>query len=486
MYRALADTRRQRGREQSGPHDHAIVLPPGSVLGSAKLGSVDGVPQTKYAKNGDTHLAYQVVGEGVLDLVMIESWVHHVEAFWEVPELARQRRRLAAIGRLIIFDRRGTGLSDPVPLDDLPDLETQVADICAVMDAAGSKQAAILGFTEGGPLALLLAASQPQRCRALVLFNTAARMSATDDYPWGAPEEVLLDVVRHQAESWTEANSEHVARLTPSRVDDPHFAEQLARLGRNAVRPGAVAHYYEQSVLTDVRELLPLIQAPTLVLQRAHDQIVRREVGQYLARYIPDARYVELDGVDHVWFTENADEVVGEIEEFLTGTRASQDPDRRLATILFTDIVGSTARAAELGDTRWRTLLDEHDAIVRQEIARFDGDEIDSTGDGFLATFDGPGRAIRCARAIRDALARVGIEVRAGVHTGEVEVRGERIGGLAVHIGARVAATGGAGEIVVSSTVKDLLVGSGLTFADRGEHELKGVPGTWRLFGAED
>jgi pimeloyl-ACP methyl ester carboxylesterase len=449
------------------------------------LRAVDGVPTTKYAKNGEVHLAYQVLGEGPLDLVLIESWVNHVEAFWELPELARQRRRLAAIGRLIIFDRRGTGLSDPMPLDRLPDLETQVADICAVMDAAGSKQAAILGVAEGGPLALLLAASLPQRCRALVLFNTAARLTAASDYPWGAPEDLLLDIVERQAESWAAGNADHVPLLAPSRVSDSRFTEQLVRLGRGAVSPGAVAHYFRQSVLTDVRELLPVIQAPTLVLQRAHDQIARPEGGRYLADHIPNAKYVELDGADHIWFTENADELVDEVEEFLTGNRASPDPDRRLATVLFTDIVDSTARAAAVGDTRWRALLDEHDVIVRQELARFGGREVDHTGDGFLATFEGPGRAISCARAVHDALDRIGIAVRVGMHTGEVEVRGERIGGLAVHIGARVAATGDGGDIVVSSTVKDLVAGSGLTFADRGEHELKGVPGAWRLFVVE-
>jgi len=448
-------------------------------------GAVAGLPRTEYAKNGDVHLAYQVVGEGSLDLVLIESWAHQVEAYWEIPELARQRRRLAAIGRLIIFDRRGPGLSDPMPLDRLPDLETQVADVCAVMDAAGSKRAAILGFAEGGPLALFLAASLPQRCRALVLFNAAARLTAAPDYPCGAPEEVLLELVRRQAESWAAGDTDHVAQLAPSRADDPRFAEQLVRLGRGAVSPGAVAHYYRQSVLTDVRELLPIIQAPTLVLQRAHDRIAPPELGRYLADHVPNAKYVELDGTDHLWFTESSDELVDEIEEFLTGARTSADPDRRLATVLFTDIVDSTARAAELGDTHWRALLDEHDTIVRHELARFGGREIDTTGDGFLITFDGPGRAIRCASAIRDALARIGLAVRAGVHTGEVEVRGERIGGLTVHIGARVAATGGGGDIVVSNTVKDLLAGSGLRFADRGEHELKGVPGMWRLFDAE-
>ena len=475
----------QRSKQTRPTHSGTRAAARARGIATLPILRAEDLPTTQYAKNGDVHIAYQVLGQGPLDMVLIESWVHHVEAFWEIRELARLRRRLASMGRLIIFDRRGTGLSDPVALDRLPDLETQVADICAVMDAAGSTRAAILGFTEGGPLGLLLAASLPQRCRALVLFNTAARLSADDDYPWGAPEDALLDIVRRQAESWAAGDSEKTARLAPSRSNDPRFAEQLGRLGRGAVSPGAVAHYFEQSVLTDVRELLPVIQAPTLVLQRAHDPIARSELGKYLAAHIPNARYVELDGADHLWFTENADELVGEIEEFLTGTRTSPDPDRRLATVLFTDLVGSTARAAELGDTRWRALLDEHDSIVRQELARFGGHEIDATGDGFLATFDGPGRAIRCAGAIRDALARTGLDVRAGVHTGEVEVRGERIGGLSVHISARVAATGGGGDIVVSNTVKDLLAGSGLMFTDRGEHDLKGVPGTWRLFAAE-
>jgi class 3 adenylate cyclase len=449
------------------------------------LGAMNVMPTTSYAKNGDVHLAYQVMGEGPLDLVVIESWVQHVELFWELSELARQRRRLSNIGRLIIFDRRGTGLSDPVPLDRMPDLETQVADVCAVMDAAGSAQAAIIGFSDGGQLAILLAASRPERCRALVLFNAAARLTATPDYPWGSSEEELLEVVHRQEQSWVTGDFDTLSWMVPSQVGNPRFEEQFVRLSRAAVSPGAVAHYYRQSVLTDVRALLTMIQAPTLVLQREHGLICPTDFGHYLASHIDNAKYVELSGSDHLWFTENADEVVGEIEEFLTGGRALTDPDRKLATVLFTDIVGSTARAAELGDRRWRVLLDRHDSIVRKELDRFGGHEVDTAGDGFLVTFDGPGRAIRCARAIGDGLMAIGLEVRAGVHTGEVEVRGEQIGGLAVHIGARVASTAGAGEIVVSSTVKDLLAGSGLTFNDRGEHELKGVPGTWHLYGVD-
>jgi pimeloyl-ACP methyl ester carboxylesterase len=443
---------------------------------------VDAPPKTRYARNGGVHLAYQELGEGALDIVEIESWVHHVEAFWAVPELARQRRRLAAIGRLIVLDRRGTGLSDPVALDRLPDLETQVQDVIAVMDAAGCEQAAIVGFTDGGALALHLAAAYPERCRALVLWNTAARLMQGVDYPWGAPERVLLDLVERQSADWADGNPGHFRMLVPSRADDARFAAEWMQLGRSAVSPGAVAHYFRQAVSVDVRNLLPRVAAPTLVLQRAQGPIVSSEMGRYVADHIPGARYVEIDGIDHLWFTEHADEVVDEIEEFLTGGRTAADPDRRLATVLFTDIVGSTAQAAELGDTRWRALLDRHDQILRAELTRFGGEEIDSAGDGFLSTFDGPARAIRCAAAMSDTLSGIGLAIRAGVHTGEVEVRGQHIGGLAVHIGARVAAKGNGGEIVVSSTVKELMAGSELTFLDRGEHELKGVPGTWRLY----
>jgi pimeloyl-ACP methyl ester carboxylesterase/class 3 adenylate cyclase len=381
-----------------------------------------------------------------------------------------------------MLDRRGTGLSDPVALDRLPDMETQVQDVIAVMDAAGCEQAAIVGFCDGGELALRLAATYPERCRALVVWNTAARLIQGVDYPWGAPEQVLLDMVERQAAAWADGNPGHIRMLVPSRADDPRFVAEFMQLQRSAVSPGAVAHYFRQAVCVDVRDLLPRVAAPTLVLQRAHGPIVSAEMGRYVADHIPGARYVEIEGMDHTGFTEHGDEMIDEIEEFLTGGRAAADPDRRLATVLFTDIVGSTSQAAELGDTRWRALLDRHDQIVRGELVRFGGKEIDSTGDGFLSTFDGPARAIRCAAAMSDALSGIGLAIRAGVHTGEVEVRGQQIGGLAVHIGARVAATGGSGEIVVSSTVKELMAGSELTFVDRGEHELKGVPGKWRLY----
>ena len=443
---------------------------------------MDTPPKTLYARNEGVHLAYQEYGEGALDIVEIGSWVNHVEGFWAIPELARQRRRLAAVGRLIMLDRRGTGMSDPVALDRLPDLETQVQDVIAVMEAAGCEQAAIIGFTDGGALALQLAAAYPERCRSLVLWNTAARFFHGVDYPWGAPEQMLLDLVERQSADWADGNSGYLHVLAPSRAGDTRFVAEMMQLSRSAVSPGGVAHYFRQTVSVDIRDLLPQIAAPTLVLQRAQGPIVSSAMGRYVADHIPGARYVEIDGIDHLWFTEHADEVVDEIEEFLTGGRTAADPDRRLATVLFTDIVGSTAQAAELGDTRWRALLDRHDQIVRAEITRFGGEEIDSAGDGFLSTFDGPARAIRCAAAMSGTLSGIGLAIRAGVHTGEVEVRGQNIGGLAVHIGARVAATGNSGEIVVSSTVKELMAGSELTFLDRGEHELKGVPGTWRLY----
>jgi class 3 adenylate cyclase len=446
---------------------------------------VDDAPKTRYARNGETYLAYQQFGEGPIDIVEVESWVHHVEAFWAIPEIARQRRRLASIGRLVILDRRGTGLSDPVAPRDLPDHDTQVADVIAVMDAAGVEQASILGFNDGAVLAIQLAAAYPERCRSLVLWNAAARMIHAPDYPWGAPEAVLLEIVERQAVDFASNDSGYLRTLVPSRAHDERFIQSLADVGRTAVAPGVVEHFFREVVLADLRGFLPLVQAPTLVLQRAEGPIVSPGMGRYVADHIDDARYVEIAGTDHMWFSEHADDVLDEIEEFLTGSLAAADPDRRLLTVLFTDIVGSTATAAELGDTRWRGVLDRHDEIVRSELARFGGREIDTTGDGFLATFDAPGRAIRCARAMGDTLAGIGVSIRAGVHTGEVEVRGEQIGGLTVHIGARVAALGDAGDLLVSSTVKELMTGSGLEFVDRGEHVLKGVPGNWRIYAVE-
>ena len=348
-----------------------------------------------------------------------------MELFWDIPELARQWRRLAAIGRLIIFDRRGTGLSDPVPLDRLPDLEPRWPT-SAKSWMPGSERAAILGFNEGGPLAMLRAASHRERCRALVLSNTAAKLTSASDYPWGASEDELLRSSTARPNRGLPA-AENVARFAPSQANDPRFIERLIRSGWGAVSPGAVAHYFRQAILTDMRELLPIIEFPTLVLQRADGQSLRLRLAGISLPHA-DARFVELNGSDHLWFTENADELVGEVEEFLTGARSLADPDRRLATVLFTDIVGSTARAAALGDRRWRAYWMSMTRCAG-ELARSGGHEVDTAGDGFLVTFDGPGRAIRCARAISDALDGTGLTIGAGVHTGEVEVRGEGIDG---------------------------------------------------------
>jgi class 3 adenylate cyclase/pimeloyl-ACP methyl ester carboxylesterase len=439
----------------------------------------------RYAKAADgTHLAFQVIGDGKPDILLIDTWVHHVELVWDIPERARFMRRLADLGRLIHYDRRGTGLSDTVAISDLPDLETQVADALTVLDAVGSEEAVVVGAAEGGPIAILLATSRPDRCAALVLAATAARMTSASDYPWGPPVEVMLEVVRRQAETWGRDDPQQFDMLVPSRADDVRFVASMNRIGRSAVRPGAYAHYFTQSVGTDVRDLLASVHVPSLCVAVAGDRLVPTAAVRHLAREIAGAKYAEVAGEDHVFFIGSGDLVIEEIEEFLTGARARPDPDRILATVLFTDIVGSTGRVAALGDRRWRELLDSHDAAVRSELSRFGGNEVDTAGDGFFATFDGPGKAIRCAHAITSTLQPLGLAIRAGVHTGECEVRGTSYSGMAVHIGARVAALAGPDEVYVSSTVKDLLAGSGLDFEDRGERELKGVPGTWRVYAA--
>jgi pimeloyl-ACP methyl ester carboxylesterase len=442
------------------------------------------IPVTTFARNGEIHLAYQVFGDGPPNLLLVESWVHHVELVWEFPDMAHVVRRLASFGRLILFDRRGTGLSDPIPLDHLPDLETQVEDAVAVLDAAGIERAAVLGLGDGGPVAMLLTAMHPERCSALVLFATAAKRTRANDYLWGFPETMVEEIVRDVSNAWISGDKEHPRWLAPSRAADERFVDQVLRFERSAVRPGAVAHYFGQTMNADVRHVLPAIQTPTLVLHRVGDRVLPMEHARYLAEHIPGAKLVELPGNDHLYFSEDPDALIEEIEEFLTGARAGSDPDRVLATLLFTDIADSTKLAAEVGDRRLKDLLDRHHAAVRQEIHRFRGREIDDAGDGLFAAFDGPARAVRCAHAIVEAVRTLGLQIRAGVHTGECEVRGQKLAGLAVHIGARVAARARGGEVLVSSTVKDLTAGAGIVYEDRGEHELKGVPGTWRLFAA--
>jgi len=434
-------------------------------------------PRTRFARNGDVHLAYQTVGAGALDILLVDTWVHHVEAVWDFPDFARFLRRLSSLGRLIHFDRRGTGLSDPVPLDQLPDFDTQVEDVVAVLDAAESQQPAVFGTNDGTLVAMLLAAAHPERCRSLVLFSPTVKHEQAAGLPMERIEEALREITDAVDDSG-------VYILAPSRVEDEGFDRNLLRFQRNSVRQGAMAHYFRQSMLSDIRDVPAKITAPTLVLNRSGNRIVAMELTREVASMIPNAKLVELPGEDHLVFSQDVDRITDEIEEFLTGVRTGSDPDRVLTTLLFTDIVDSTTRAAKMGDRRWRDLLDQHHDLVRAELDRFGGQEIATTGDGFFARFDSPAQAVRCALSATNGVVSLGVQIRAGVHTGEVEVRGADLGGLAVHIGARVAAAAQPGEVLVSSTVKDLLAGSGVPFEDRGEHELKGVPGAWHLFAA--
>jgi class 3 adenylate cyclase len=436
--------------------------------------------RTRYADSDGVSIAYQVHGAGELDLVFVSGFVSHSELFWQGPA-ARFFRRLAAFARLIMFDKREQGLSDR--LGRPPTLEESMRDVGAVMDAAGSDRAALFGVSEGGPMCALFAATYPDRARSLVLYGTYARMLAAAGYPAGIEEDALDRLGERMKQEW--GGPVGMRLWAPSSAEDPSFRDWWARLLRQGTSPaGAVAllNLYKQ---IDVRAVLPTIAVPTLVLQRAGDRMVDAGHGRYLAENIPEARYVELPGEDHLAIAGDQDALLDEIEEFLVGTRGAREAERALSTVLFTDIVGSTERARDLGDRRWRELLASHDELVRRQLRVHRGNEVKTMGDGFLATFDGPARAIRCAGAIRDEVRGLGLEVRAGVHTGEVELTGADVSGMAVNIGARVAALAGPGEVLVSSTVKELVVGSGIEFADRGPHELKGVPGEWRLFAVD-
>ncbi|HTS21151.1 MAG TPA: adenylate/guanylate cyclase domain-containing protein [Casimicrobiaceae bacterium] len=439
-------------------------------------------PETRFARSGSVHIAYQVVGEGPLDLVYVPGWVSHVELAWEEPTLARFLERLASFSRLILFDKRGTGLSDRVPDSQLPSHEARMDDLRAVMDAAGSKRAAIFGFSEGGSLAALFAATYPQRTTALVTFGIFAKRLRSEDYPWAPTPEQRERDYEVVARDWGGAMD--LANLIPSRIDDEAFTRRLATYLRRAASPGAAVALLRMNSQVDIRAVLPTIRVPTLVLHRIGDLDANIEEARFIARRIPGARLVELPGDDHLPWVGDQDSLLDELQEFLTGVRPIADVDRVLATVLFTDIVGSTDTAARLGDRAWRALLGSHHAMVRKELERFRGREVNTAGDGFLASFDGPARAIRCAFAIRDGARSLGLETRAGLHTGEVEQAGNELHGIAVHIGARVASAAGAGETLVSSTVKDIVAGSGIAFADRGLHALKGVPGEWRLYAA--
>jgi class 3 adenylate cyclase len=435
-------------------------------------------PETRYTKSGDLNIAYQVVGDGPLDLVYVPGWISNIELMWEEPGHARLLQRLASFSRLILFDKRGTGLSDAVPVDRLPTLEERMDDVRAVMDAAGSERAAIFGSSEGGLMSVLFAATYPERTSALIALAIYAKRLWSPDYPWAPTTEARAAEIEMIERTW--GGEMDISDLVPS-ADEAFKRRAVAYLRRSA-SPGAAVALLRMNSQIDVRDVLPTIRVPTLVLQRLGDRDVNVEEGRWIASQIPGSKYVELPGDEHLIWAGDVDAVVDEVEEFVTGSRPVHEPDRVLATVLFTDIVGSTERAAALGDRAWRGVLERHHAVVRKELERFRGREVDTAGDGFLATFDGPARAIRCARAIGEALTAVGLEVRAGLHTGECELMGDKVAGVAVHTGARVAESARPGEVLVSSTVKDLVAGSGIEFEDRGVQELKGVPGQWRLY----
>jgi len=433
------------------------------------------VPKTRYARSGDVNVAFQVFGDGPIDLVFVPGFVSHVEMVWEEPRAARFFERLASFCRVLLFDKRGTGMSDRVPVAELPTLEQRMDDVRAVMDAAGSEHAALFGVSEGGAMCTLFAATYPERTAALVIFGGYARWIRDETYPWAPTRERHEELFGPMEESWGQASPVQ-APFAPSMNGDMEFAEIAARHNRMASSPGAAVALYRMNIEVDVREVLPAISVPTMIMHRSGDRLFRIEQGRHLAEHIPGATFVELPGDDHLPQYGDADAVLDEIEEFLTGTRGAAASDRVLATVLFTDIVQSTDRLVAAGDREWHMLLDRHDALVRGQLTRFRGREVSTAGDSFFAVFDGPARAIRCAEAIVGGASALGIGVRAGIHTGECEVRGDDYGGIAVHIGARVAALAGPGEVLASGTVKDLVAGSGITFADRGLYDLKGVP----------
>jgi class 3 adenylate cyclase len=433
----------------------------------------------KYARSGDVHIAYRIFGDRPRDIVLIPGTISHVELLWELPSNHHLLKRLTAFARVIVFDKRGQGLSDRLAEQTL---EERVGDVRAVMDAAGSERATIYGWSEGGPMSLLFAATYPTRTSGLVLFGSFASVK---NEPWMVTQEVFEKSIAQLVTHWGEGV---LLRLNaPSRRDDPAFLNWFARIERAAASPGSIRALMSANYDIDVRHLLAAIRTPTLILHRSGDKLVPAAAGRYLSENIPEAKYVELQGSDHmVLDQETQDIIVDQIEEFITGARGHLDePDRMLATIMFTDIARSTEHAVRMGDARWRELLVEYYAVMRKELTAFRGREINTVGDGALVTFDGPARAIRCARSMRENLRRLGLEVRAGLHTGECELISGDIAGIAVHIAARVAAIAKPDEVLVSSTVKDLVAGSGLQFTDRGAHTLKGVPGEWRVFAVE-
>jgi len=433
----------------------------------------------RYAKSGDLNIAYVVEGESPLDLVWIPPWISQVEYLWSEESLSRVMERLKTFSRVITFDRRGSGLSDP--LSGAPTLEEQMDDVIAVMDAAGSERAAIAGTLEGGPMAALFAATHPDRVSSLVLYATFARATWAPGYEWAWSAEERRAEMEVLVEHWGEGRV--AASVAPSLMSDPEFMEWAGRLERLAASPSTIGRIFELIGEFDVRDVLPSIRVPTLVLHRRDDSFIKIEHSRYMAERIAGAKLVELEGGDNMFSIGDSEALLGEIEEFLTGERHDlREPDRMLATVLFTDICGSTEHVAQMGDRSWRFMLERHDALFRRALDRHRGREVKRTGDGFLATFDGPARAIRCAADVAGAVGSIGLQVRAGLHTGELEVMDGDLGGMAVHIAARVMDRAQPSEVLVSSTVKDLVVGSGIDFEERGAHELRGIPGEWQLF----
>jgi class 3 adenylate cyclase len=434
----------------------------------------------RYARNGDVSLAYDVLGSGDRDILVTFGWIGSFQSAWEYPAHARWLERLAGLGRVIFWDKRGTGLSERLPADRLPTLEERMDDMRVVMDAAGSERAAVFGISEGGSLSALFAATHPDRTDGLIVLGGFARTLYDDDYDWAPTLEVSEAFNEQVGATWGD-NAYLLKLWAPSVADDPVAQQQWNKTMVFGGTPATAIAWLRMVGETDVRHVLPAIRVPTLVLHRVGDRIIPVQHGRYLAEHIPGARYVELPRADHLWWIDG-DDVLEEVESFLGGASGAPEPDRALATVMFTDIVDSTTRAAQLGDRRWGDLVEAHDRLVRARLERYRGREVKTLGDGFLATFDGPGRAIRCACDVRDSVRALGLELRAGLHTGECEISGEDVRGIAVNIGARVGAQAGPGEVLVSQTVKDLVAGSGLDFEARGERELRGVPGSWRLY----
>lgn len=463
-----------------------IELPPSAVTHAASRElppMLERLPETMYARSGDVNIAYQVVGDAPLDLVFVMGWVSHLEYFWREPSFARFLMRLASFSRLILFDKRGTGLSDRVPINELPTLEQRMDDVRAVMDAVGSERAALIGVSEGGPMCSLFAATYPEKTLALVMIGTYAKRIWEAEYPWAPTAEHRNHFFEEIRQHW--GGPVGVEERAPSMADDPQFREWWATYLRMGASPGAALALTQMNAEIDVRQVLPSIRVPTLVIHRTDDLCLKVEEGRYVADKIPGAKFVELPGNDHLPFVGDQDTMLDEVEEFLTGVRHTIEPDRVLATVLFTRIVEAKEHAAKLGEARWQELITRLRAHVKKEIEWFRGREIDMIGERPLAIFDGPARAIRCALATIEYASRLGVEMRAGLHTGECDIVDNRVGGIAAEIGAQVAALAAAGEVLVSGTVKDLVAGSGIKFEERDTHTLKDVPGEWRLFAVE-